>query len=358
MAFALATALAERNPEMTIVLSPVTTFPVEIENFPSNVWLNPLSSIGQSDLEDAICIVTFNLSRVYPERFNRRNVYLWSHNLWDCCESFLRHYNNLGGLVVVSEIQLAIAGVASNLHRVAMIQNPIDLSRIPFFPETDSPRPEFVVLGTKGFDEFVRIWLGSCGPSKHDAKLHVIGGPNLYHQSAREQHEQFLTQCDKLRRSGLFDIEIHGVLGEQKWDVLRRCSYGIVNPSGRTECFPTSIVELMGAGCVVVTVPRWGNGELVSESNEYFCPSRGSLTRTLRGLLAGSPTPPSSRANVRHYIERRISPPRKVADSWHEVMKGNYTMPLSQRWSVATLLRREPAALGRIALYLANIKTR
>src|SRR5262249_43316492 len=146
--------------------------------------------------------------------------------------------------------------------------------------------------------------------------------------------------------------KFHGVLGAaSKWEVLKRCSCGIANPYGHTECFPTSIVEMLGTGAPVLSLPRWGNGELLEPSFPYYCRSRSRLVEMLTSLLSKpEPIAPSIRASVREYIARRIAPPALVAQKWAALFeKGQFRMP-SLSWAMGTVMRREPASLGKIAL--------
>jgi hypothetical protein len=353
MAVSLAATLAEQFPDLRVVLSPVSPFSLSIEKTPRNLTLMPLAEITNEHIERVPTIVTFGLFRKFHEILNKSNVHVWSHNLWDSTEKSIQESRAIGSLVVVSNIQLAIARLAIPTVPVGVIQNPIDLSRVPFFSRAHSDEVEVGVLGVKGLDAFTDIWLEACSTCKARPNLHIIGGLGLSYQKPPVVYEaSFKDARDRLVKALGEKVKFHGVLGAaSKWEALKRCSYGIANPYGHTECFPTSIVEVLGTGAPVLSLPRWGNGELLDPSFPYYCRSRSRLVHALTSLLSKpEPIAPSIRTGVREYIARRIAPPALVAQKWAALFEeGQCRMP-SLSWAMGTVMRREPASIGKIGL--------
>lgn len=357
MAVTLAATLAEEFPDLEVILSPVSRFSMTISEGPANLILKPLTSINEFNDDDTSCIVTYNLFKHNVESLDRPNVSIWSHNLWDSLDANLSKCKRVKAFIVVSQIQLAIARLANLGMPLLHIQNPIDMSQIPFFANTTSDVLEIGVLGTKGLATIADIWLDSCANRNVQAKLHVIGGPNLYAASQTSEEVAFRAIQESLA-AGPGDVQFHGVLGEEKWDVLKRCSFGIVNPPGRTECFPTSIVEVKGTGAPVLSLPRWGNGELLCESDPFYSATRTVLKRTLNEILSGStPLQADVRYNVRRDITRRIQPPSLVARKWMTLFHGDEGRQPNWSWAFRTLIEREPAALAKILLLLTKHRT-
>lgn len=99
--------------------------------------------------------------------------------------------------------------------------------------------------------------------------LHVIGGSKLY--SYEESHPylpceiHYGERLEKLIYShGIKDNEIifHGVLGEERYQLMADCDLAIVNPDGYGEAFPATILEWLSLGIPPITGNRFGLGDV------------------------------------------------------------------------------------------------
>lgn len=99
---------------------------------------------------------------------------------------------------------------------------------------------------------------------KHpDAHLHVIGSGKLYDRTAHigkygiaeENYEaRFMPYLTDKEGKILPSVTFHGVMGEEKNDVLRQSRVGVPNPSGISETFCITALEMQAMGCVVTTI--------------------------------------------------------------------------------------------------------
>lgn len=94
-----------------------------------------------------------------------------------------------------------------------------------------------------------------------DAELHVIGSGDLYGDNvtlgpfniAECRYERLL--LEPVMENGLLmkGVHFHGILGKEKNEILNFSKVGCPNPSGKTETFGYTAVEMQLNGCYVIT---------------------------------------------------------------------------------------------------------
>ncbi|MPM92546.1 D-inositol-3-phosphate glycosyltransferase [bioreactor metagenome] len=117
------------------------------------------------------------------------------------------------------------------------------------------------LVPSKGFHVLAKEW-------KHiikkvpNAKLNIIGSGKLYDRNSRmgkygiaeEAYEStFLTYITDDEGNLLNSINFCGVLGQEKHEIYRNTAVGVVNPTGKTETFGLSAVEMEACGIPIVT---------------------------------------------------------------------------------------------------------
>jgi glycosyltransferase involved in cell wall biosynthesis len=116
----------------------------------------------------------------------------------------------------------------------------------------------------KGFLHIARAWptLKTVLPG---IRLDVIGGTSLY----GEKQESLLIPTSTafadeiLRFIPKTDIDegrviFHGTLGDEKNEIIRQCDFAILNPTGHSEAFPASPLEMMSLGVPVIASDDFG----------------------------------------------------------------------------------------------------
>lgn len=113
----------------------------------------------------------------------------------------------------------------------------------------------------KGFHLLAKAW-PKVLEGVPDANMYVIGSGKLYSRNSKlgiwnlaqeEYEDEFmepLTSHGKLLPS----VHFLGVLGKEKYDVLSKCKVGVPNPSGVSETFGYTAVEMQLMGCLVTTI--------------------------------------------------------------------------------------------------------
>lgn len=141
-------------------------------------------------------------------------------------------------------------------------------------------------------------WLAKAWPNViervPDAQLYVIGTGNLYNKNAKlgkygiasENYERkFLKFLTDDNGNILPSVHFLGKMGEEKNDIIKMTKVGVPNPSGKTETFGITAVEMQSLGCHVVTRKCYGYLDtVVNQKNLYKHPCQLS-SYIINGLL-------------------------------------------------------------------------
>lgn len=113
----------------------------------------------------------------------------------------------------------------------------------------------------KGFQFLAQAWPDVIKEIP-DANLFVIGSGKLYGRNAqlgkwgianKKFEDEFMPY---LIKNGKIIDSVHflGILGNEKYSILERCKVGVPNPSGVSETFGYTAVEMEMMGCQVTTI--------------------------------------------------------------------------------------------------------
>lgn len=145
----------------------------------------------------------------------------------------------------------------------------------------------------KGFHLLAQAW-PQILQQVPDAEMYVIGSGKLYDENSHlgewgiaeasyeESFMPFLTQSEQIIPS----VHFMGVMGEEKKEILLKSKVGVPNPSGITETFCLSAVEMQMYGCKIATINY--PGYLDTVRNGILFGRRGNLAQVVVGLLKSS----------------------------------------------------------------------
>ena len=129
------------------------------------------------------------------------------------------------------------------------------------------------LTASKGFHLLAKVWKGILNKVP-EAQLYVIGSGNLYNRNstlgklgiASKEYEArffpYLSADGKLLPS----VHFMGTMGSEKLAIYNKTTVGVMNPSGKTETFGLSAVEMEACGIPVVT--KATNGLFDTSINE------------------------------------------------------------------------------------------
>lgn len=150
------------------------------------------------------------------------------------------------------------------------------------------------IISAKGFHLLAREWKKIVSEVPN-AKLYVIGNGQLYYNNiklgkygiAEESYERrfirYITDNDK---NILDSVKLCGKLGVEKLSIYKRAAVGIINPSGRTETFGLSAVEMEMTGIPIVTYKRASYPDIIEQGQAgYLCKTRREFRRRIINLL-------------------------------------------------------------------------
>jgi len=197
-----------------------------------------------------------------------------------CVGEYQWHSNRIRGLPVhfIQEIYLGPGKVAARDDRAP--RNPVRAGHL------SSLTPH------KGFLDVARAW-PALKASLPGIRMDVIGGANLY----GEKHAPHLvpTSADFARQVLRYipeaDIRegrvvFHGTLGDEKNEIIRNCDFAILNPTGHSEAFPASPLEMMSLGVPVIGSDDFGMADCMRFFPELTVAGHSRIPDRARWLVS------------------------------------------------------------------------
>ena len=179
----------------------------------------------------------------------------------------------------------------------------------------------------KGFHVLARHW-DEIARAVPTATLHVVGSRRLYDENAalgplglaspryERRFARYVTQDGRLRE----DMVFHGIVGADKWRLLRQAKVAVTNPTGAGETFCISAVEFGLLGVPVVTRNAGGPIDIVDSGvtgilvdDERALP--GAVVGLLRDENRRADMGRNAMARVRSRFDIEIAIKR-----WHELI--------------------------------------
>lgn len=142
----------------------------------------------------------------------------------------------------------------------------------------------------KGFHLLAQAW-PSIVKEVPDAELYVIGSGKLYDKKsklgkfglAEDSYEKQFMRYLCVDEQILPSVHFMGDMGVEKNDILLRTKVGVPNPSGITETFCISAVEMQAMGAMVTTINFPGFIDTIS--NGFLYKHREDLAKSVINLL-------------------------------------------------------------------------
>ena len=166
--------------------------------------------------------------------------------------------------------------------------------------QLSEPVSDFAFIGalrsSKGLHMLLDDWPKLIKPSGL-MRLHIIGSSDLYHRTGVEDQgriseSSYTSSCVKVAEH-LMEIDsrvsiiFHGALVQERFALLRKCSLVIVNPTGVSEAFSTSIIECFVNRIPVVSGKHYGNRELLHQlPHAHYRGFAGILNHSLLGAYS------------------------------------------------------------------------
>ena len=155
-----------------------------------------------------------------------------------------------------------------------------------------------------------------------DAELFVIGSGKLYDEKsklgdwgiAESEYEAMFMKNFIIHGRLHPNVHFLGLLGDEKKDILLKAKIGVPNPSGITETFCLSAVEMQMYGCRIATINYPGYMDTVKNGTLYS--RRDELAKTIIDLLNSSENNYDASMD---YFKREFSY-ESVSKRWEELI--------------------------------------
>lgn len=263
-------------------------------------------------------------------------VIIWAHNFVNR-RSLTYYYKlkNVVQIVCVGNEQLDLYRDHLAFRKSTVIHNGFFTKNLDEFKSDENSfiqRPYEVtyigsIIPAKGFHILAKAWkkvVVECP----EAVLNVIGSGKLYDRSvklgryniAESSYEDSFMQ-DLLDDQGciLSSVKFWGVLGMQKNLILTNTRVGVPNPSGESETFGYTALEMQSFGALVTTKKCAGYLETVSPGGILYNNS-DNLAKAIIELLR---RPDNDYDNVRDFIKSRYDM-RIIAEKWLNLFTALY----------------------------------
>lgn len=219
----------------------------------------------------------------------RCKVVIWSHNyiFSDFC-NFITNTSQIVCNVFVGK-QLYDRYIDDDVIKKSTYIYNMYTDKFPHI-ERENDHKTVVYMGAiipgKGFLELCSIWTKILNKVP-DARLLVLGSGKLYGDAllgklgiATQKYENAFAKYITDSKGQLIpSIKFLGIIGDEKYEIFRKASVGIVNPSGRTETFGMGILEMAEAKLPVVTIGKNGYFDTVQSGRS------GILSKNLKSMV-------------------------------------------------------------------------
>lgn len=235
------------------------------------------------------------------------------------------------------------------IGKSVFIYNMFDGERFPLRRQPETPAVTYTgsLIHAKGFHLLARVWKDVLREVP-EAQLYVIGSGRLYDRSAAVGPLQVASGryeaefAGDLMENGRLLPSVHflGTMGLEKLEIYQRTSVGVMNPSGRTETFGLSAVEMGACGIPVVTKAANGLFDTVlSGRTGYLVRSERQLRQKIVRLLRDRAGSQRMGVEAKAFVTAAFSPQRLVGQ-WDQL--------------IADVLADAPCAYRRPAAHFTN----
>lgn len=192
--------------------------------------------------------------------------------------------NNVVSIVNVGKEELEQTKGHPIYQKSTYIYNAVPTKILDDFPNLTpnvKRKPNVCYIGSlhaaKGFQYLAKAW-SAVLKEIPKAQLYVIGSGKLYGRNnklgkwniANEEFEEmfmpYLTKYGKIIPS----VHFLGILGKEKYKILEKCKVGVPNPSGVSETFGYTAVEMELMDCQVTTIKCPGYMDTVCQKDNLY----------------------------------------------------------------------------------------
>lgn len=203
-------------------------------------------------------------------RYSKKlHFFIWAHNnVSEYLLNLCLIYPCVKKIICVSKSQMDAFKDHPSILKACFIYNVILFKDKDFYRNKITSRNQHnvVYIGCirpdKGFHALAKAWPDIIA-GVSDAQLYVIGNGQLYGKNvtlgkygiaSQEYEDEFMPYLTDGEGKILPSVHFMGLLGDEKYDVMGMCKVGVPNPTGESETFCISGIEMELMGCSVTTL--------------------------------------------------------------------------------------------------------
>jgi glycosyltransferase involved in cell wall biosynthesis len=297
-------ALNDKDLHLTLYVDEEGLFSPNLKVKPIKIW----SDLAQKTTEDNIQILVLIHQPACKRNDTLGNfagdlkIIIWAHNFMSAGElSYYAHKKSVSRIVNAGYEQLDLYRDHAAFKKSTAIHNGInveDIARQANAVAAYSLRPLNVtyagnLIPVKGFHVLAKAWrqiLKACP----DAVLNVIGSGQLYDRNVplgkysiadAEYEKDFMPYLTDTNGKILPSVKFWGLLGDEKKKIMQQTRVGVPNPTGRSETFGYTAIELQAYGALVTTIKCPGYLETVCRASGILYDNEKQLASSVIALL-------------------------------------------------------------------------
>ena len=280
-------------------------------------------------------------------------VIFWTHN---------RIYKSLAD--TISKNNNIIKNICVSQHQaLSLINHPCrDKNDVIINPDLNSNKIDYldcrkensvVFMGTfdknRGLHVLIRAW-EIVTKKIPDAKLYVIGG-DLY--NANNTETKYVNSIKKRVNKFPSSVYFLGILGQEKYDIFKKCKIAVLNPYGY-EAMPVSGIEFMSVGLPIITLKKYGQKEIViNEFNGLFIKGYKDLAKKIIYLLECDEIREQYSINAIKYLKNKFNY-KNYEKNWIDVINNN-----SKKYNMSSMFDLKSYSFSeKYELAIFNIKNK
>lgn len=298
-------------------------------------------------IDDKIDVLLFKAEGVsgFVKALNSSNLHAvpWAHN-YLYSEELTEYCNNpaISRVVFVGHemydryIDHPIRNKATYIYNMfdGRVFNARPMPKVPVVSYTGSLVP------AKGFHILAKVWKEII-KEVPNAQLYVIGDGKLYDRNAelgaygiaqKSYEDQFMPH---LTVDGDLMDSVHflGTMGKEKLEIYEKTTVGVMNPTGRTETFGLSAIEMSACGIPVVTKRANGLYDTVIDGETgYLIKSKKELANRIIRLLTDNRLNDTMGKNGKKFADTAFLP-ENIVKQWEslfeEIKEGRQTKEIA-----------------------------
>jgi len=185
------------------------------------------------------------------------------------------------------------------------------------------------IIPAKGFHMLAEAWPRVL-ERVPNARLKVIGSGKVYDRNATlgeygiaqaDYEARFMPYLTNANGELMPSVEFLGLMGTEKFEVMKRAAIGVVNPTGMTENCPGSALEFQACGVPVVSAAKGGLWDTVDNGETgMLVQSVDALSGALIGLLEDEDLRVTLGVSAGSFVKRKFNY-EAVCGQWLELFE-------------------------------------